>query len=161
MDGFIVKTEIEDGIHHAGHGERGSGSHGHQQGVIGITQALAHALFEIARSRIYLVKHALLPFVAAVRISHACFASDGKARRNGQTQARHLGKISPLTPKDKVHAGIALCNVDAIRCRTKSVHALFRFHTNPLLKLQRGSDANKPPRRMGTRRISCMIGRNA
>ena len=160
LNGVVIKAEVENGIHHAGHGKGSSGANRHQQGIVWVAQALSHALFEVASGLIDLVEHALRPFVAAVRIIHAGFACDGETRRNGQPQTRHLGKISPFAPEDKVHTGIALCNIEPICARAKTKHALTSFHTNPLLELRRSSDANRPPSRMGTRRISCMIGRD-
>ncbi len=45
--GDVVQAEIEDGVHHARHGEFRAGANAEQQGIGGIAQLFAHLLFEL------------------------------------------------------------------------------------------------------------------
>ena len=47
FDGLVVQAEVEDGIHHARHGELGAGAHADQQRVGGVAELLAHAAFQL------------------------------------------------------------------------------------------------------------------
>ena len=47
--GVVVQAQIENGVHHAGHGELRAGPDAQQQRVIRIAQLLAHLLFELRR----------------------------------------------------------------------------------------------------------------
>lgn len=38
----VGEPDVEDGVHHAGHRELGAGTDGHQQGVVGLAELLAH-----------------------------------------------------------------------------------------------------------------------
>lgn len=42
----VGEADVEDGVHHAGHGELGAGAYGDQQRVVGLAELLAHAPFE-------------------------------------------------------------------------------------------------------------------
>ena len=46
LDGLVVEAEVEDGVHHAGHGELGPGAHRDEQRVAGVADRLAHGLLE-------------------------------------------------------------------------------------------------------------------
>jgi hypothetical protein len=58
FDGFVIQAEVEDGIHHAGHGELGAGAHADQQRVGCVAELLAHAAFQ----RLEGVQHLLVNF---------------------------------------------------------------------------------------------------
>ena len=46
LDGLVVEAQVEDRVHHAGHGELGARAHGHEQRVGGVADGLAHGLLE-------------------------------------------------------------------------------------------------------------------
>ena len=45
--GLVVQAQVQDGVHHAGHGELRAGANAEQQRIDGIAQLLAHLLFEL------------------------------------------------------------------------------------------------------------------
>ena len=57
--GVRVQAEVENGVHHAGHGERRAGTDRQQQGVVGITEALAGAFFQLADLRAHAFEQAV------------------------------------------------------------------------------------------------------
>ena len=46
FDGFIVEAEVEDGVHHAGHGFACTGTNGKEEGVFVGTQFFAELFFD-------------------------------------------------------------------------------------------------------------------
>ena len=44
---LVVEAQVEHRVHHAGHGELGSGAHRHQQRILGITELATHLLFDL------------------------------------------------------------------------------------------------------------------
>ena len=46
LDRLVVQPEVEDGVHHPGHGELGARAHRHQQRVGGVADHLAHGLLQ-------------------------------------------------------------------------------------------------------------------
>ena len=48
-DDVVVETEVQDGVHHAGHGSARAGTDGDEQGVLQIAELLAVHLFHLAR----------------------------------------------------------------------------------------------------------------
>ena len=45
FNSLVVQTEVQDGVHHAGHGSASAGTNGHQQRVLWIAELLADDLF--------------------------------------------------------------------------------------------------------------------
>ena len=129
VDGDVVEAEVEDGVHHAGHGERGAGADGDQQRVLGVAQLLAHALLEVLAGGVDLVQDAVSPDVASVCVGNAGLAGDGESRRNGKANLGHLGKVGALAADDPLCLvdGLAgrLGGVDAVNAGAKAVHVLF------------------------------------
>ena len=132
LDRFVVKAEVQDGIHHAGHGERSTGTHGNEKRIVGIAELLAHAALEVILCLRNLVKSALGPGVVGTRVLNAGLASDGESRRNGKTDTRHLGKISALAAERVIHARCAFGHIGSVLVNTKTVDALLCAHDNPL-----------------------------
>jgi hypothetical protein len=54
FDGLVVEAEVEDGVHHAGHGELGAGADGDQQGIFARAQLLSLQLLEALERGVHL-----------------------------------------------------------------------------------------------------------
>ena len=65
QDGIVVEAQIEDRVHHAGHGERSARAHRDEQRIVGISELLAAAGFEVGLGGNDLVKRAGRPNIAA------------------------------------------------------------------------------------------------
>ena len=46
LDAVVVEAEVEDGVHHPGHGELGPRPHAHEQRVVRVAELAAHLLLE-------------------------------------------------------------------------------------------------------------------
>ena len=106
FDRTVVEAEVEDGVHHAGHGELGAGADGDQQGIIGRAQLLSLQLLQTLER----VQH--LDVDLGVQFSAHVLATglglDGESRRDRQAGVGHLGQASAFAAQHILHAAIAL-----------------------------------------------------
>ena len=109
-DGLIVQADVQDGFHHAGHGELGAASHGDEERVGGIAEAAAHLVLDAAQGGGDLGGKRLgnrrLLEVCAARLG-----GDREAGGNGQTELRHLGEVGSLSSEEVLHGLVALGEV--------------------------------------------------
>ena len=47
MDGAVVESEVEDGVHHAGHALTAAGPDGDEQGVVRVAELLADQALDL------------------------------------------------------------------------------------------------------------------
>ncbi len=106
----VGEADVEDGVHHARHGELGPGAYGDQQRVVGLAELLAHALFQRLEVRTHLVAQ-LGRRVTAVEVDLARLGGDGEARRDGQPEVGHLGEVGALAAQKILQILVALGEV--------------------------------------------------
>ena len=133
LDGAVVEAEVEDGVHHAGHGHRGARADGDQQRVIVVADLLPHALLEVGTELGDLVERAFRPRVVCIRVLHAGLARNSETRGDGKADVGHLGKVGPLAAQHVFHVGVALSYVVALCVLAKLVDALNCFSHHALL----------------------------
>ena len=104
----IVQAQVQDGVHHAGHGGPGAGAHGHQQGIFGIGELLAADLLHFAQVLIDLSLDLLVDLAAVVVVLGAGLGGDGKALRHRHAQIGHLGQVCAFAPQQLPHGAVAL-----------------------------------------------------
>ena len=135
LDGVVVEAEVEDRVHHAGHGEGRAGANGDEQRVVLVAELLAHALLEVLAVGVNLVKDAVGPDVAGRRIGDAGLAGNGESRRNGKADVGHLRQVGALAAGDPLRLvdGSAgnFGHVVAVLVLSEAVHVLLR-HFTPL-----------------------------
>src|ERR1035438_3226193 len=106
FDRLVVEAEVEDGVHHAGHGELRAGTDGDQQRILSRTQLLPLQLFKPPERG----EH-LLVDLAAERAEHVLAAGlglNGESGRNGQSGVGHFGEAGALAAEHILHAAVAL-----------------------------------------------------
>ena len=108
FDGFVVHAEVEDGVHHAGHGELGAGAHAEQQRILRIAQLLAHQLFELVERRQHLLVDLVGNLVVVLEVDVADFGGDGEAGRHGHAGAAHFGEAGALAAENFFHRAVAV-----------------------------------------------------
>ena len=106
--GFIVQAEVQDGIHHAGHGGTGAGTDGNQQGAFHIAELLADLLFQLLQIHKDIGHDILVDLAAVGVVLGAGLGGDGKAGGHGHTGVGHLGQIGALTAQQLTHVLVAL-----------------------------------------------------
>ena len=131
LDGLVVEAEVQDGVHHAGHGERGAGAHRDQKRIARVSEPLAHAALEVGLGRGDLVENPLGPHVAGTRVLDARLAGDSETRRHGQPDAGHLGKVRALAAQDVIHARRTFGHIGSVLVCTEPIHALNAHDTPP------------------------------
>ena len=82
---FFIQSEVQDRIHHAGHGGSGAGPYGDQQRILFITELLACDLLHFKDCGIDLCLDIRVDLPVVIVISRAGFGCDGKALRDRKT----------------------------------------------------------------------------
>ncbi len=101
-DRLVIEAQIEDGVHHPGHGELGPRTDRDQQRVGGVADALSHLLLEPRPGLGHLSGQALGP--TGFHIGTAGVGGDGEPRGDGKVQYRcHLGQVGALATKEVFH----------------------------------------------------------
>ena len=85
LDRLVVETEVENGVHHPGHGELRTRAHAHQQRVGRVAELLAHRLLE----RLHVLRHLGVETFgpAALHVVAARVGRDGESGGNRQARA--------------------------------------------------------------------------
>ena len=107
LHGHVVEAQVQDGVHHAGHGGPGAGADGDQQGVGGVAELLPGLLLQLGQ-----VLHDLRldlggDGAAIVVVLGAGLGGDGEALGHGHTQVGHLGQVGALAAQQLPHAAVA------------------------------------------------------
>ena len=109
-NGLIVEADVQDGFHHAGHGELCAASHGDQERVGGVAEVAAHLILDAAQGAGDLGGKCLgngrLLEVCAARLG-----GDREAGGNRQAELRHLGEVRSLASEQVLHGLVALGEV--------------------------------------------------
>ncbi len=92
----VIQTEVENGIHHAGHGELGARADGNEQRVVGRPERRTRSLLEPSNVSLHLEIDRCRDSTAKLVEEHAGGGRDRKPRRNRQPCVGHLGQPGPL-----------------------------------------------------------------
>ena len=107
LDHLVVQAQVQDGVHHAGHGGTGAGTHRHQQGVGHVTELLAGDLLHLADVFVDVGHDLLVDLAAVVVILGAGLGADGEALGHRHAGVGHLGQVRALAAQDLAHVLIA------------------------------------------------------
>ena len=137
LDGIVVEAQVEDRVHHAGHGERSARANRDEQRVTSVAELLAATGLEVCLGSNDLIECALGPHVAGTGVLDTGLAGNGKATGNRQADTAHLGKVCALAAKHKVHGLVALSDTGALGVGSKTVNPLAIAHdTSPSMHLR-------------------------
>lgn len=135
LNRVVVEAQVENRVHHAGHGERSARANRHEQRIVVVTELLAAAGLEVRLGGNDLIECDLGPNVAGIGVLDASLAGNGKATGNRQADAAHLGKVSALAAKHEVHGLVALGDTGALGVGSKTVNPLAIAHdTSPSMR---------------------------
>ncbi len=107
-DGDGGQADVENGVHHAGHGGAGAGAAGDEQRINGVAVFHAHDRFGLFQRGQDLVGQFVRELAASGVISGAAFGADGEARRNGDVQGTHFREIGAFAAQQILVACSAL-----------------------------------------------------
>ena len=99
-DRLVVEADVEDRLHHPGHGELRTRAHRHEQRVGGVTQAPAHRGLEPLEVLGDLLGEpvglAALTRLLEGEVGPTGLGGDREARWHREPEVRHLGEVGPL-----------------------------------------------------------------
>ena len=116
---FVIEAEVEDGVHHAGHGDPGTGANREQERILFSAKAAASLALEPAQCIDNLAPEGLGKRAAIHVIGAALLSGEGEPRRDRNAKARHFCKVAALASKEVTHRCVAFVAV-----ATKGVHTL-------------------------------------
>ena len=104
----VSQAQVQDGVHHARHRDRGTRSNRDQQRVRVVTELLARVLLDQRDVLMNLVHQAVRQTLPVAVVIRARVCRDGKAGRNRQADARHVREVRPLATQQRLLVGSAL-----------------------------------------------------
>ena len=104
QNGFVVKTEVQNGVHHARHGVASTGTNSNKQRhAFGITELAAHDLFHVLNASFHLALQFLrVGLLVRVEVG-ANFGRDGESGRHWEIDAGHFREIRALAAEQRFH----------------------------------------------------------
>ena len=107
LDCLVVKAEVEDGVHHAGHGLGGAGTDGYEQRIDWIAELLAHGFLEPRKVFGDLGLEPVGIFPLVVVEGRAYVGGYRKAGRDGNAEVGHLGQVGAFAAQYFLHFRVA------------------------------------------------------
>ena len=108
LDDLFVQAEVQDGVHHAGHGSTRAGTDGDQQGVLVIAELLAGDAFHLGDVLHDLSLDLIVDGFAVGVVLGAGFGGNGEALGNRHAQIGHFSKVCTFAAEQLAHFAVAL-----------------------------------------------------
>ena len=93
---LIVQADVENGVHHAGHGEFGPRAARNQQRIAWVAKLFACRFLHRLHSFEFVFPHASGEFFARLEVGVASGRGHGESGRHGHAKAGHVGQIGSL-----------------------------------------------------------------
>ena len=119
LDRHVVETEIEDGVHHAGHRGACARTDGDEEGVLFVAELLAGILLHLCERVEDLFDDLARDGLAVIVIFRACLGGDGKAFGNGHAPRSHLGEVSAFAAELRLVVAVCLFEKIDVFCHNK------------------------------------------
>ena len=107
LNHFIVQAQVQDGVHHTGHGSTGTGTNGNQKGVLEIAELLAVDLFHLSDAFHSLCHDLVIDLAAVLVVLCAGLGGDGEALGYRKTDTGHLSQVRTLAAQQVAHGHVA------------------------------------------------------
>ena len=108
LHGLVVQAQVQDGVHHAGHGSARAGAHGHEQGIVHIAKLLAGNLLQLADVLVDVSHDFFVDLAAVVVVLCAGLGGNGEALGHRHAGIGHLSQVRTLAAEDLAHVLVAL-----------------------------------------------------
>ena len=110
LDGLVVHTQVEHGVHHTRHGDTGTRTYRYQQRVGGVAKLRAGEALDVCDGFLDITLNFFNNgFATLLRICGTNLGSDGEARGNGNTDQVHFCQVGAFTAQQVFHVGTAFC----------------------------------------------------
>ena len=103
----LVQAQVQDGIHHAGHGGPGAGTDGNQQRVLVIAELLAGNLLQLVHVGHDLGLDIVVDLAAVFIIFGTGFRGNSKPLGDRQSNVGHFGQISAFSAQEFPHSTVS------------------------------------------------------
>ena len=103
VDDRLVEAEVEDGVHHAGHGSARARTDGDEQGIFLIAELLAADLLHLLDVLHDLCLDLGIDLPAVLVVLRAGFRGDRETLRHGQTDVGHFREVCALAAEQLTH----------------------------------------------------------
>ena len=104
---FLIQSEIQDGVHHTGHGCSCTGTHGNQKRVLFVPEFLSCHLLQLRHGLHDLAHDLVINLSSILVILGTRLCRHRKALRYRQSQACHLGQVRTLAAQQVPHTSVA------------------------------------------------------
>ena len=104
---LVVQAEVQDGVHHAGHGELRARAHADQQRIVARAELLPLQLLQLRQRLVHLAVDVCGDTLLA-HVFAAGFGLDGESRRHGQPGVGHLGQARAFAAQLVLHLAVAV-----------------------------------------------------
>ena len=131
LNSLIVQAQVQDGVHHAGHGLTCAGTDGDQQGVLVIAEGLAGDLLQALDVLEDVSGDRIVDLTAVCIILGAGIRGDGKALGNRHTGGSHLCQTGALAAQSILHGDLVAAESIIAFAEVVQIlfaHALFTSH---------------------------------
>ena len=105
---LLVQAQVQDGVHHAGHGGPGAGADGDQQGVLQITELFPGDFLQLVDIFHDFGLDLVVDLLAVLIILGTGLGGDGEALGDGHADVGHLSQVGALAAQQVAHVGVAL-----------------------------------------------------
>ena len=103
FNSLVVQAQVQDGVHHAGHGLTCAGTDGDQQGVGVVAELLAGDLLQALEVLKDVSSDFVIDLTAVCVVLGAGVGGDGEALRHRHTGCGHLGQTGTLAAQSILH----------------------------------------------------------
>ena len=105
---LVVHSQVQDGVHHSGHGNGSTRTNGYQQRIISITQLLAHKVFQSLQvcSNLFLQSCRIGFVVFVEKFTDLCGNGESGGNRNSKTC--HLCQVGSLASQLHFHGCVSV-----------------------------------------------------
>jgi len=138
---LVVQAQVQDGIHHAGHGLTSTGTDRHQQGVGVVAELLAGDLLQALEVLKDVGSDLVIDLTAVCIVLGAGVGGDGEALRHRHAGCSHLSQTSALAAQSILHGDLVAAESIIAFAEVVQIlfaHALFTSHSWPLHSIRCG-----------------------
>ena len=132
LNSLVVQAQVQDGVHHAGHGLTCAGTDGDQQGVLVIAELLAGDLFQTLEVLKDISSDLVIDLTAVCIILGAGVGGDGETLRHRHTGCGHFCQTSTLAAQSILHGDFVAAESIIAFAEVVQIlfaHALFTSHS--------------------------------
>ena len=104
---LLVKTEVQDRVHHSGHRCSRAGTHGNEKRIFEIAELFAGYGFHLRDVFHDLSLNFGIDNLSVLVILSACLGGNGESLRNGKPEIGHFGEVRALTAEKFSHISVA------------------------------------------------------